>query len=78
MKRVVCLILSAMLFVLGIVGLIIPVIPQIPFFAGSILLLTVASPKARKKVMGSELYKKYLQKHIEKSEWLLKYFEHHT
>ena len=61
---------SALFFILGIVGLIIPIVPQIPFFAISIILLAAASTKFKRFIVSSELYKKHLKKYIDKSEKL--------
>ena len=61
---------SLLFFVLGIVGLLIPVIPQIPFFAISVLLLAAASDKFKKFIVSSELYKKHLKKYVDKNEKL--------
>jgi len=61
---------AAVFFVLGIIGLLIPIIPQIPFFVVSIILFAAASHKFKMMVVDSELYKKYLKKYIDKNEKL--------
>lgn len=64
---------AALFFVLGIVGLLIPIIPQIPFFAVSIFLLAAASHKFKMMIINTDLYKKHLKKYIDKNEKLSKF-----
>lgn len=61
---------SALFFILGIVGLMIPVVPQIPFFAISILLLAAASNRFKRFIVNSKLYNNHLKKYIDKNEKL--------
>jgi uncharacterized membrane protein YbaN (DUF454 family) len=64
---------SVLFFILGIIGLIIPVIPQIPFFAVSVLLLAAASTRFKKFIVSTEIYKKHFQKYVDKNEKLSKF-----
>ena len=64
---------SVLFFILGIIGLIIPVIPQIPFFAVSILLLAAASNRFKKYIVSTEIYKKHLKKYVDRNEKLSKF-----
>lgn len=64
---------AALFFVLGIVGLLIPIIPQIPFFAVSIFLFAAASHKFKWMIVNTNLYKNHLKKYIDKNEKLSKF-----
>lgn len=67
MKRIIYVILAVFFFILGVIGLLFPVIPQVPFFAVSVLFLCAASEKFRKKFTGSRLYQKHLKKYMDKN-----------
>ena len=47
---------------LGVVGLLIPVVPQVPFFLLGIYLLSKGSPKFEKKLKSLKIYQKYVPK----------------
>ena len=64
MKKVLLSISAVVFFVLGVIGLLIPVIPQIPFFVVSVLLMSAASERFRKAFTQNSLYKKYLEKYV--------------
>ena len=59
------IILATIFFILGVIGLLIPVIPQVPFFVAGVLLMSAVSPRFRNAVTGTKLYRKYLKKHID-------------
>lgn len=61
---------SVLFFLLGIVGLIIPIVPQIPFFVVSIFLFAAASKKFKRYIISTEVYNNYLKKYIDKNEKL--------
>ena len=64
MKKVLLSISAVVFFVLGVIGLLIPVIPQIPFFVVSVLLMSAASARFRRALTQNGLYKKYLEKYV--------------
>ncbi len=68
MRKIALIIASILCFILGIVGLLIPVIPQIPFFILAVLCLSAASTRFKSFLVGTSLYQKYLKKHVEKHE----------
>ena len=74
MKKILMTVLAAVFFILGVIGLLIPVIPQIPFFVISVLLMSAASSRFKKAFTETKLYKKHLEKHVAKhhriEEWL--------
>ena len=61
---------SIIFFILGIIGLLIPVIPQIPFFAVSIILLAMASDRFKRFIISTNVYKNHLKKYVDKNEKL--------
>ena len=65
MKRMICLVGGVILLVLGLIGLALPVIPQIPFLAGGLFLLMKGSGRFRAKILSSNLYRKHIRWRIE-------------
>jgi uncharacterized membrane protein YbaN (DUF454 family) len=49
--------LAVLFFILGVIGLIVPVMPQLLFFAASLVFLSMISPPVRRRV------RRFLQKH---------------
>ena len=68
MRKIALIIASILCFILGIIGLLIPVIPQIPFFILGVLCLSAASTRFKRFLIGTSFYQKYLKKHVEKHE----------
>ncbi len=66
MKKIGLMAAAAVFFLLGVVGLLIPVIPQIPFFIMSVLCLSMASGRFKRWLVGTNLYQKHLKSHVEK------------
>lgn len=58
--RGIWLVLAIFFFVLGLVGLALPVIPQVPFFLLSIYFTSKFSPRFHNWISNNRLYKKYL------------------
>ena len=61
---------AVIFFILGIIGLLIPIVPQIPFFAVSIFLFAAASEKFKKYIISTKLYDNHLRLFVEKHEKL--------
>ncbi len=68
MKKIALIIASIICFILGFIGLLIPVIPQIPFFVLGVLCLSAASTRFKRFLVGTSLYQKHLKEHIDKHE----------
>ena len=66
MKKLVFLLLAAVFIILGIIGLIIPVVPQVPFFVVAALLIASVSERFRFFVISSKFYRKHLKDHVMK------------
>ncbi|MBC7836923.1 hypothetical protein H7X87_04075 [Acetobacteraceae bacterium] len=49
-KRILIFIVAVIFFVLGLIGLVVPIMPQFVFFAVSIILFSILSPSIQKKV----------------------------
>ena len=69
MKKIVFLIAAGVFFIMGVIGLLIPVIPQVPLFAISALFACAGSEKIRRKIRHSAVYEKYLKKYIDNSKF---------
>ncbi|MEE3393952.1 MAG: DUF454 family protein [Lachnospiraceae bacterium] len=69
MFRKVLFIIAGIVFgILGLIGLALPVIPQVPFLVASLLFFSEASPKFKKWLHNTKVYKD-----MEKSEWYQKF-----
>ena len=71
-KRFLFLGLALFFLVLGCIGLLLPVIPQVPFLALGVIFLTSGSPRFRSWFLSRPFYKKYLQKQVRKYPFLVK------
>lgn len=61
MKRIIYIIAGTVFLVIGLIGLALPVIPQVPFLLLAVLLLARGSEHVRRWIINSKLYKKYLK-----------------
>ncbi|MBQ2604743.1 MAG: DUF454 family protein [Clostridia bacterium] len=75
MKRIICLILAAVFLICGIIGVLIPIVPQIPFFIMSVLFGSAGSQHIKTKVKKSRLYNRYMEKYVKKIKILSVIFE---
>ena len=66
MKKMIFYILGALFFILGIVGLILPIVPQVPFFLLSFICFVRCSPRIKKWFVSTKMYQKYLREMVEK------------
>lgn len=74
MKKIVCLVMASVFYILGIIGLIIPIIPQIPFFIIGTIFLIIGFEGMKEKIIKSNFYKQHLKRHVEKNNILKKIF----
>lgn len=74
MKKIICLILASVFYILGIIGLIIPIIPQIPFFIIGTVFLIVGFEKIKDKILESNFYQDHLKDIVNKNDTLKKFF----
>ena len=73
MRKIALIIASVICFILGVIGLMIPVIPQIPFFILGVVCLSAASTRFKRFFVGTTLYQKHLKEHVEKHEKLAEF-----
>ena len=74
MKKLICLIFASVFYILGIIGLIIPIIPQIPFFVIGTVFIIIGFENIKEKILDSKFYNKYLKEFVDKSNILKKIF----
>ena len=72
MKRIVCLAGAVIFLILGLIGLVLPVIPQVPFLALSLLLFARGSRTVHHRLVSSRLFNERLRPIIKKSSILSK------
>ena len=75
MKKIICLIFASLFYLLGIIGLIIPIVPQIPFFIIGTIFLIIGFETIKEKILESKLYEKYLKEWVSENNFLRKIFE---
>lgn len=64
--------LAVLLFAAGIIGLMLPVIPQVPFFIAGVIFMMHASTKFKSLIKKSRLYREHAEKIISKNKFLSK------
>ena len=74
MKKIICLIFASIFYILVIFGLIIPIIPQIPFLIIGTLFIIIGFDKTKEKILKSNFYNQHARKYIEKNNLLKKIF----
>lgn len=61
MKRIFYIIAGVFFLIVGLIGLALPVIPQVPFLVIAVLLLARASNRVRRWIINTSIYKKHLR-----------------
>ena len=70
MKKIVFLIIGVVLMILGIIGLMLPVVPQIPFLVAGAIMLLLGSEQIKNYITHHHLFKDHVEPHIHKSKWI--------
>lgn len=74
LKKLLFLYLFWVFFRLAVVGLILPVIPQIPFFVLSFMFLAGASRHFRKFIVSTKIFNKFLKGYVDKHPKIAAFF----
>ena len=74
MKKIICLIFASIFYFLGIIGLIIPIIPQIPFFIIGTIFIVIGFERIKDRILESDFYKENLKYFVDKNTILKKIF----
>lgn len=72
MSKVIYLIIGFLCLGLGCIGIVLPILPTVPFFMGTVLCFAKSSRKLHSWFLGTKLYQKYLQSFMEKRGMLFK------
>ena len=75
MKKIICIIFASVFYILGFIGLLIPVIPQVPFFVVGTLMLALGSKKVKEKIKSTKFYNEHVEEYLEKYKILRVIFE---
>ena len=75
MKKIICIIFASVFYILGFIGLLIPVIPQVPFFVVGTLMLALGSKKVKEKIKSTKFYNEHVKEYLEKYKILRVIFE---
>ncbi|MCJ7854908.1 YbaN family protein [Lachnospiraceae bacterium NSJ-143] len=60
--KIIYMVLGTIFLILGLIGLALPVVPQVPFLLTAVYFLSKGSPRFEKWIKETGLYKKYLSK----------------
>ena len=71
MKRIICLILGFLCLGLGCVGIVLPVLPTVPFFLATVFFFANSSKKLHDWFVSTRMYKKHLQSYVQKKGMLM-------
>lgn len=74
LKKLLFLYLFWVFFRLAVIGLILPVIPQIPFFVLSFMFLVGASRHFRKFIVSTKIFNKFLKGYVDKHPKIAAFF----
>ena len=70
LRQIILFFLGIVFLMLGVIGLLIPVIPQVPFFIAALLCFCGCIPGLRKWLASTTIYQRYLLSHIQKHKFL--------
>ena len=73
MKKIICLIFAIVFYILGIIGLIILIIPQIPFFIIGTIFIIIGFESIKEKILENNFYKQHLKNFVDKNKTLKNY-----
>lgn len=76
MKKICFLIFGIAFLILGIIGLALPIIPQIPFLVLGVCLLIMSSKKIKNYILNHHLYLTHIEPHIRKSKTMSRIWEY--
>ena len=66
MSKLLFMIFGVFFMLLGFIGLILPIVPQVPFLTAGAVLLSMGSEKIKEKIIHSNIYNKYLKEYVSK------------
>lgn len=72
MKKIIYLILGCLCLGLGCIGIVLPILPTVPFFLVTAFCFARSSQRLHSWFVGTKMYKKHLQSFVEKRGMLLK------
>lgn len=72
MKKAIFLILGCICLGLGCIGIILPILPTVPFFLVTAFCFAKSSEKLHRWFIGTNMYKKHLQSFVEKRGMLMR------
>ena len=74
LKKLLYLYLFWVFIRLAVIGLILPIIPQVPFFVLSFMFLAGASRHFRKYIVSTKVYNKFLKGYVDKHPKIAAFF----
>lgn len=72
LKRLIFIILGTICLALGCVGIVLPILPTVPFFLATVFFFANSSQKLHDWFVGTKMYQKHLDSYVKKKGMLLK------
>lgn len=66
MKKIICIIFASIFYILGFIGLLIPVIPQVPFFVIATMILAFGYKNVKEKIKSNKFYNEHIKEYLER------------
>lgn len=67
-------IFSVVFLILGVIGLLIPIVPQVPFFVVSVVLAATASPSLKSRIREHDLFQKHIRPNLKENSFAWNFF----
>ena len=72
-KKIICLIIGMIFMLLGFIGLLLPVIPQIPFFVAGIIFLMAGSKRFAGWIKDNSIYQQHIKPLLLKNKMIARF-----
>ena len=75
MKKIICFTFGIIFLLLGIIGLALPIVPQIPFLVVSAAFFAIGSKKIKDKIQSTDFYNKNIKETVDNNRFLTYIFK---
>lgn len=65
-KQIICLVLGFLCLALGCIGIVLPILPTVPFFLLTAFFFANSSQRLHSWFLGTKLYKKHLESYVQR------------
>ncbi len=64
-KKLICLVFAVLFYILGLIGLMIPIIPQVPFFVIGTVFMVIGFKSFKLWIMDTKFYKEHIKPNVD-------------